>query len=90
MVTWFAFSQCLNVGVYRAIGQVGVYNGIKVLNTKLSHKNNSILKFVNTRFEIFDFCVIQMGHHIPWVHGYPFSLEMRHPQYTGKFQKEFL
>jgi len=53
LVCFTIVSQFLNVGVYRAIGSVGVYNGVK------------------------------MGHVVPWVHGFPFSLGIRHSQYNG-------
>jgi len=27
----------------------------------------------------------KMGHHVPWATGYPFSLNLRHPQYVGAY-----
>eukprot|EP00578_Thalassiosira_sp_NH16_P000587 CAMPEP_0181134862 /NCGR_PEP_ID=MMETSP1071-20121207/32315_1 /TAXON_ID=35127 /ORGANISM="Thalassiosira sp., Strain NH16" /LENGTH=212 /DNA_ID=CAMNT_0023221411 /DNA_START=78 /DNA_END=716 /DNA_ORIENTATION=+ len=52
---WMAVGQALNLGIYNAIGKVGVYYGFK------------------------------MGHHVPWVTGFPFNVVSRHPQYIGSY-----
>lgn len=85
----FAMGQALNVGIYRAIGHVGVYYGFKVHRRTFLQQNRSYLSpqhafsppiFSSNRRSTRP--LRQLGHKVPWVTGFPFNV-CPHPQYVG-------
>lgn len=84
-------AQALNLGIFAAIGHIGVYYGAVLGACSRPVSQGTPMHFFKC------LCVAVLlrslcppliaaractGHKVPWVHGFPFSV-VSHPQYVG-------